>query len=73
MGLLLLQKITLKQVLTPGWCEDNVPAIFRPLLHSPQVALVEEVDELDLSDIDGLDPQIAEHIQGEGQGQSDPE
>ena len=46
-----------------GWGEENVPAIFRPLLTSPQVPLVQEQDELDLSDIDGLDPQIAELIQ----------
>ena len=46
-----------------GWGEENVPAIFRPLLTSPQVPLVQEQDKLDLSDIDGLDPQIAELIQ----------
>ena len=46
-----------------GWGEEDVPAIFRPLLHSPRVPLVQEEDELDLSDIVGLDPQIAEHIQ----------
>ena len=46
-----------------GWGDEDVPAIFKPLLHSPQVPLVQEVDELDLSDIVSLDPQIAEHIQ----------
>ena len=46
-----------------GWGEEDVPAIFRPLLHSPQVPLVQEEDELDLSDIDILDSQIAEGIQ----------
>ena len=46
-----------------GWGEEDVPTIFKPLLHSPQVSLVQEEDELDLSDIEGLDPQIAELIQ----------
>ena len=40
----------------PGWGEDDVPAIFRPLLSSPKVSLEQEADdELDLSDIEGLD------------------
>ena len=55
-----------------GWGEEDVPTIFRPLLHSPQVPLVQEEDELDLSDIDSLDPQIAELIQKKGEGQSCP-
>ena len=46
-----------------GWGEEDVPAIFRPLLTSPQVPLWQEEDELDLSDIEGLDPQIVELIQ----------
>ena len=46
-----------------GWGEDDVPTIFRPLLHSPQVPLAQEEDDLDLSEIDGLDHQIAELIQ----------
>ena len=46
-----------------GWGEEDVPAIFRPLLTSPQVPLVQEQDKLDISNIDGLDPQIAELIQ----------
>ena len=46
-----------------GWGEEDVLAIFRPLLTSPQVPLVQEQDKLDLSDFDGLDPQIAELIQ----------
>ncbi len=41
-----------------GWGEEDVPAIFRPLLTSPKVPLEQEQDELDLSDIDGLDPQM---------------
>merc|ERR1712089_34563 len=32
-----------------GWGEEDVPAIFRPLLHSHQVPLVQEEDEQDLS------------------------
>ena len=48
----------------PGWGEDDVPAIFRPLLSSPEVPLEqEEEDELDLSDIEGLDEQVVAHIQ----------
>ena len=47
-----------------GWGEDDVPAIFRPLLSSPDVPLEqEENNELDLSDIEGLDQQVIEHIQ----------
>ncbi len=46
-----------------GWGEEDVLAIFRPLLTSPQVPLVQEQDKLDISNIDGLDPQIAELIQ----------
>ena len=47
----------------PGWGEDDVPAIFRPLLSSPEVPLEQEEDKLDLSDIDGLPQQVIEHIQ----------
>ena len=48
----------------PGLGEDDVPAIFRPLLSSPEVPLEqEEDDELDLSDIEGLDQQVVAHIQ----------
>ena len=48
----------------PGWGEDDVPAIFRPLLSSPDLPLEQEDDdELDLSDIEGLDQQVIEHIQ----------
>ena len=48
----------------PGWGEEDVPAIFRPLLSSPEVSLdQEEDDELDLSDIEGLDQQVVAHIQ----------
>ena len=45
----------------PGWGEDNVPAIFRPLQASPEVLL--EDNELDLSHIDGLPEDVIEHIQ----------
>ena len=48
----------------PGWGEDDVPAIFRPLLSSPKVSLEQEADdELDLSDIEGLDQQVVAWIQ----------
>ena len=46
----------------PGWGEDDVPAIFRPLLSSPEVPLEQEEDKLDLSDIDSLPQQVIEHI-----------
>ena len=46
-----------------GWEEEDVPAIFKPLMVPPQVPIRQEEDELDLTDIEGLDPQIAELIQ----------
>ena len=47
----------------PGWGEEDVPAIFRPLLSSPDLPLEqEESDELDLSGIEGIDQQVIEHI-----------
>ena len=45
-----------------GWGEEDVLTIFKPSLHSAQVSLVQEEDELHLSDIEGLDPHIAELI-----------
>ena len=45
-----------------GWGEENVPAIFKPLLVPPQAPIRQEEDELDLTDIKGLDPQIVELI-----------
>ena len=47
----------------PGWGEADVPAIFRPLLSSPKVQLDQEIDELDLSNIEGLDQQVVAQIQ----------
>ena len=47
----------------PGWGEDNVPAMFRPLLIHPKVTLVQEDEELDLSDIDNLPPEVIVQIQ----------
>ena len=47
----------------PGWGEEDVPAIFRPLLSPPEVPLEREEDELDLSDIDGLPQAVIDHIQ----------
>ena len=32
----------------PGWGEKNVPSMFRPLLTSPEVTLVQEDKEIDL-------------------------
>ena len=49
----------------PGWGEENVPAMFRPLLISPKVTLVKEDEELDLSDIDNLPPEVIDRIQME--------
>ena len=34
-----------------GWGEEDVPAIFKPLLTFPQVPLRREEDEMDLTDI----------------------
>ena len=47
----------------PGWGEDNVPAMFMPLLIHPKVTLVQEDEELDLSDIDNLPPEAIAQIQ----------
>ena len=46
-----------------GSGEKDVPTIFKPLLAPPQVPLRHNEDSLDISDIEGLDPQIAELIQ----------
>ena len=43
--------------------EEDVPKIFKPLLAPPQVPLWQEEEELDLIEIEGLDPQIVELIQ----------
>ena len=47
----------------PGWGEEDVPAIFRPLLSPPKVPLEREEDELDLPDNDGLPQAVIDHIQ----------
>ena len=47
----------------PGWGEENVPAMFRPLLIFPEVTLVQEDEELDLSDYDNLPPEVIDRIQ----------
>ena len=47
----------------PGWGEDDVPAIFRPLLISPEVTLEQEEEDLDLSEIDNLPPEVLDQIQ----------
>ena len=46
----------------PGLGEENVPAMFRPLLSSPEVVLEQEEDELDLSGIEGLSQEVIDHI-----------
>ena len=47
----------------PGWGEENVLAMFRPLLSSPKVVLEQEEDELDLSGIENLSQEVIDHIQ----------
>ena len=47
----------------PGRGEDDVPSIFRPLLISPEVMLEQEEEDLDLSDIDNLPPEVSDQIQ----------
>ena len=46
-----------------GWGEEDVPSVFKPLLVPPQVSIRQEHDELDLSDVEGLDPEMARVIQ----------
>ena len=46
-----------------GWGEEDVPSVFKPLMVPPQVPIQAEVDELDLSDLEGLDPEMARVIQ----------
>ena len=45
-----------------GWGENDVPAIFMPLLIHP--SLEQEEEDLDLSGIDGLTPEVIAIIQG---------
>ena len=42
----------------PGWGEDDVPVMFMPLLIHPKVLLEQEEEELDLSDIASLSPEV---------------
>ena len=46
-----------------GWGEEDVPAVFKPLVVPPQVTIKTEVDELDLNDLEGLDPEMERVIQ----------
>ena len=46
-----------------GLGEEDVPSVFKPLMVSPQVPIQAEVDELDLPDLEGLDPKMARVIQ----------
>ena len=45
-----------------GWGEEYVPSVFKPLLVPPQVSIRQEHDELYLSDVEGLDPEMARVI-----------
>ena len=46
-----------------GRGEEDVPLVLKPLMVPPQVPIRAEVDELDLSDVEGLDPEMARLIQ----------
>ena len=46
-----------------GWGEEDVPSVFKPLMVPPQVPIQAEVDELDLSNLESLDSEMAERIQ----------
>ena len=56
----------------PGWGEDNVPAMFMPLLIHPEVMLHQEDEELDLSDIDNLPPEAIAQIQAKARDRAAP-
>ena len=56
----------------PGWGEENVLAMFRPLLSSPKVTLELEEDELDLSGVEGLSQEVIDHIQIKAGEKSSP-
>ena len=47
-----------------GWGEDDVRAMFMPLLIHPKVSLEQEEEDIDLSGIDGLTPEVNAIIQG---------
>ena len=46
----------------PGWGEDDVPALFMPLLIPPEVSLEQEDKDLDLSEINGLALEVIANI-----------
>ena len=46
------------------WGEDDVPAMFMPMLIYPKVSLEQEEEDLDLSGIDSLTPEVITIIQG---------
>ena len=48
----------------PSRRQDDVTALFMPLLIYPKVSLEQEDEELDLSEIDGLTPEVIAIIQG---------
>ena len=41
----------------PGWREEDVLVVFKPLVVPPQVIVKSEVDELDIDNLEGLDPE----------------
>ena len=47
----------------PGWREDNVQAMFMPLLIQPEMSLEQEEEDTDFSDINNLPPEVIAHIQ----------
>ena len=46
----------------PGWGEEDVPAVFKPLLAPPQVKVKSKVDELDIENLDDFDPETVRVI-----------
>ena len=46
-----------------GWGKEDVLTVLKPLVIPPQGTIKAEVDELDLNDLEGLDPEIARVIQ----------
>ena len=46
----------------PSLAEEYVPAAFKPLVVPPQVTVKTEVDELDIDDLEDLDPETVRVI-----------
>ena len=60
-GLLSFWMVILKRVTRLGG--DIIPAVFKPLLTPPQGTINSEVDELNINDLDDLDPDTVGKIQ----------